>query len=84
MRDSALVGGQTRQHDAGWWEGPGRTVGDRHTPPVVRVGDVHFLLLLAFARLCAPQNCIRTATLRVAPCCKSWSNGPGIVHATLY
>ena len=27
---SALVGGDTRQHDAGWWGGAGRTVGDRH------------------------------------------------------
>jgi hypothetical protein len=33
--------------------------------------------------LCAPHE-KKTATLRVAPCCESRSNGPGIVHATLY
>eukprot|EP00966_Prymnesium_polylepis_P137959 3187868-Prymnesium_polylepis.1 len=37
-------------------------------------------LFAAFARLCAPHK-KRTATLRVAPCCESRSNGPGIVHA---
>eukprot|EP00966_Prymnesium_polylepis_P193449 4484002-Prymnesium_polylepis.1 len=36
-----------------------------------------------FARLCAPHE-NKTATLCVAPCCGSRSNGPGIVHATLY
>eukprot|EP00966_Prymnesium_polylepis_P291976 6743080-Prymnesium_polylepis.1 len=37
-----------------------------------------------FARLsCAPHE-KETAILRVAPCCESRSNGPGIVYATLY
>eukprot|EP00966_Prymnesium_polylepis_P051746 1198004-Prymnesium_polylepis.1 len=40
-------------------------------------------LFLPFARLCAPHE-KKTATLRVASCCESRSNGPGIVHATLY
>mmetsp|Transcript_34287 Transcript_34287/g.89621 ORF Transcript_34287/g.89621 Transcript_34287/m.89621 type:complete len:202 (+) Transcript_34287:284-889(+) len=30
VRDAALVGGQTRWHDAGWLGGAGWTVGDRH------------------------------------------------------
>eukprot|EP00966_Prymnesium_polylepis_P221758 5129991-Prymnesium_polylepis.1 len=35
------------------------------------------------ARLSAPHE-KNIATLRVAPCCESRSNGPGIVHATSY
>eukprot|EP00966_Prymnesium_polylepis_P153804 3551492-Prymnesium_polylepis.1 len=30
VRDAALVGGQTRWYDAGWWGGAGLSVGDRH------------------------------------------------------
>ena len=30
MRYAALVGEQTRWHDAGWWGGAGWTVGDHH------------------------------------------------------
>eukprot|EP00966_Prymnesium_polylepis_P310693 7178366-Prymnesium_polylepis.1 len=30
VRVAALVGEQTWWHDAGWWGGAGRTVGDRH------------------------------------------------------
>eukprot|EP00966_Prymnesium_polylepis_P139601 3225706-Prymnesium_polylepis.1 len=30
VRVAALVGEQTRWHDAGWWGAAGRTVGDRH------------------------------------------------------
>eukprot|EP00966_Prymnesium_polylepis_P150202 3469532-Prymnesium_polylepis.1 len=30
VRDAALVGRQTRQHDAEWWGGAGQTVGDHH------------------------------------------------------
>eukprot|EP00966_Prymnesium_polylepis_P189809 4398148-Prymnesium_polylepis.1 len=41
VRNSALVAGQTRQHDAGWWGGAVWTVGDRHPRLwLVRVGDV--------------------------------------------
>eukprot|EP00966_Prymnesium_polylepis_P105470 2442565-Prymnesium_polylepis.1 len=48
VRDAALVGGQTRQQDEGWWGGADRTIGDRHPRQwwLVRVGDVRFLLLL--------------------------------------
>ena len=35
------------------------------------------------ARLCAPNE-EKTATLRMAPCCESRSDGPGIVHAVLH
>ena len=35
------------------------------------------------ARLCAPNE-EKTATLRMAPCCESRSDGAGIVHAVLY
>eukprot|EP00966_Prymnesium_polylepis_P174222 4030992-Prymnesium_polylepis.1 len=66
-----------RWHDAGRWGGAGRTVGDRHRgarggrplfPPFPR-------------RLCAPYE-KTTATVRVAPCCESRSNGPRIVRVT--
>eukprot|EP00966_Prymnesium_polylepis_P074313 1724690-Prymnesium_polylepis.1 len=42
-----------------------------------RGGRPHFS---PFARSCAPHE-KKTATLCVAPCCESRSNGPGIVHA---
>eukprot|EP00966_Prymnesium_polylepis_P019259 444243-Prymnesium_polylepis.2 len=68
-------------------QGGGRCRPDRRgppPPPEVRVGDVRFFLVLPD---CARHMRNETATVRawaVAPCCESRSNGPGIVHATLY
>eukprot|EP00966_Prymnesium_polylepis_P220768 5106336-Prymnesium_polylepis.1 len=87
MRLSWVVGGQTRWRDTGWWGGAGRTVGDRHPRLWCAWGSP---LFAAFARDCARRIPHRTRKelqpcgLRVAPCCESRSNGPGIVHATLY
>ena len=81
MRDSALVGGQTRQHDAEWWGGAGRTVGDRHPRLWCAWGTSAFG---TFCPIVAPNHEKKTATLRMAPCCESRSDGAGIVHAVLY
>ena len=81
MRDAALVGGPTRWHVAGWWGGAGRTDGDRY-PRLWCAWDTS-----AFCSICPivrPPNEEKTATLRMAPCCESRSDGAGIVHAVLY
>ena len=81
MRNAALVAGQKRQPNAGWWGGAGWTVGDRH-PRLWCAWDTS-----AFCSCCPIVRAgmrKKNATLRMVPCCESRSDGPGIVHAVLY
>ena len=83
MRVAALVGEQTRWHDAGWWRGAGRTVGDRATPArgARGVRPLFFLLLPDCARRIPHEkngNRSRGAMLRKSV---QWTRG--LVHATL-
>ena len=61
VRDLALVAGQTRQHDAGWWGGAGWTIGDRHPRLWCAWGTS------ASCTFC-PIDCARRMRKKLQPC----------------